>query len=938
MLKPFRIRDLHDDPPSKNVIEDSESDLYGASDVISEGSNSRDGLVQLSAADYDEIAYLHPKARLTYLDDDDGETITVGSSLELTQRLDEPPPPTTDTTNFSETIHLFDIRRSKSVRDLWKRYQRRHDGNIESLNTVFEANHPRDHSAVAESDTSDEPTSRVENNVSHIGDNDTSESFLSAFETEMARLMNSWRTANEDGTAERSSSPRQAQTESRSNIPRDTTQAFASALRNLMEVAEIISSGVKSKLPELEKHLDNARRALPRDMTDSMRNAFIVLEEQVKAMAAILNNLPETIRRENRPGGAAPFPEIPAPFSPIRGLRELSLQLGGIGQTVLETLDSSVRGAFPGYQNNYSPSFPGFPESNQRSSVPDNGLRDTPVRSGESISGPTTCSEYLPPPILPQRDAISPSHVISETVTDQRNSSQQLPQPSPSHSFSYPFALSPFPVNFSRHPWPFPAIPSHGNHNSWDSHRSHHSFGPSPTLPRFNDTVHGSAPYNATSGGHTVTQPDRPHTHSSSERPGSDSQSTRLLFIGNIGFSVTEKMVKDVFTSMGLVVDVNLPLDSRTHKHAGFGYLTFSTAADAARALRDVQGTVIDGHCINLEYLDHVPVTSVTPLDRAEQVDSAARSSSQASEIIRSDASCAGTLDSPTASGIDNPPAGPFSSWPNGDTDLSNPSSPSMHDMLPAQAEARYPPVSQLDAHMVAGQSSWTRPTISGGAENAPDSGECSGEPRAEMAGAAQGLPGSFPLDDHDNASTRRCVAPQPVTIAQRPAPSPHRLHHSPQPNPGLYPRRSVTVRVPESQRRLFNPFEASPPLRRRATERHSLRARPPVGMQTGLFGPRHRASFHHLSQPIPSEARNASAEEPNAQADEESSARAHREHSSKERAIDECVAALAQLGYGDEDNGGLQRMEIYAAAAQGELIDAIEMIEEERKAYEQRG
>jgi hypothetical protein len=30
--------------------------------------------------------------------------------------------------------------------------------------------------------------------------------------------------------------------------------------------------------------------------------------------------------------------------------------------------------------------------------------------------------------------------------------------------------------------------------------------------------------------------------------------------------------------------------------------------------------------------------------------------------------------------------------------------------------------------------------------------------------------------------------------------------------------------------------------------------------------------------------------------------------------------------------------MAVYAVAANGELVDAIEMIEEERKAYEQRG
>jgi hypothetical protein len=77
MLKPFLIRDLHDDPQQQDIVDDAASDLYNATDIISIGPHRRHGLVQLSAADYDEIAYIHPQARLTYLDDDDGEMITV---------------------------------------------------------------------------------------------------------------------------------------------------------------------------------------------------------------------------------------------------------------------------------------------------------------------------------------------------------------------------------------------------------------------------------------------------------------------------------------------------------------------------------------------------------------------------------------------------------------------------------------------------------------------------------------------------------------------------------------------------------------------------------------------------------------------------------------------------------------------------------------------
>ncbi len=79
MLKPFLIRDLEDNSQHPDIIEDTASDLYNATDV-SVGPQRRHGLVQLAAEDYDEIAYIHPQARLTYLDEDDGETITVRAS------------------------------------------------------------------------------------------------------------------------------------------------------------------------------------------------------------------------------------------------------------------------------------------------------------------------------------------------------------------------------------------------------------------------------------------------------------------------------------------------------------------------------------------------------------------------------------------------------------------------------------------------------------------------------------------------------------------------------------------------------------------------------------------------------------------------------------------------------------------------------------------
>ncbi|KAL3482389.1 hypothetical protein BJX99DRAFT_216959 [Aspergillus californicus] len=888
MLKPFLIRDLHNDPLSENIVDDSESDLYNATDVGSVTPQQRHGRVELSAADYDEIAYIHPQARLSYLDEDDGETITVGSSLELTQRLDEPPPRATDASE-PETIHLFDIRRSKSVTDLWKRAA------CPDIPLVKET--LQDTAAISGFNSS-----HTEKKSPDMGEDDTSESFLSAFETEMAKVMeessaDAEKLVSENAAAESSSSSRTEQAEPPSDIPLDPAQAFDFAMRNLVQVAVLLMSGVKSKLPELERHLDNARRALPRDMTDTMRKAFTIFEEQVKAMATTINNIPEAIRGENRTASVPHFPEFPAPQDAIRGLRDMGGQLGEMGQTLVDTFESSIRGAFPGYQDSPFFNFPGFSDSNnQHTTMPGDAPADYSTRSDNIPSESATL-----PNNLPARPTFEPQS--PEVLNQQAHSFRQMPQRVP-HSR---------PVRPPYAPGPFFAYPRSRfeRHTSWGS--------PSALGPPYT-RYERPGNFEETSSARTA-QPQQLPAELPSTRPSFDSESTRSLFIGNLGFNVTERMIKDVFTSKGLAVDVNLPSDFRTNKHAGFGYLTFDTATDAALALRDVQGMVVDGHCVNLEYLDHAPITSVIPLTRAEGPDFVTPSSPQTSGIVHHDSL---GLDSSTNSSNNALP-----SRPGANINPSTPRSEVVHDIL-AQAEARFPPVSQLDAHMLAGQSSEARPSV--GTNTASNLEEDSKATSLEESYAVpRYLPGSFPRDIQEGPISRTPAAPQRHPLFY-PRVASHQHHHPQQPHSHLYPRRAATVRSVEPHRN-FPSFAAQAPLRRRATEHHSLRGGPHMAAPLEPGVPRHRASFHHMSPPEP---QNTSTGEPRVQVPE-ANAPIHRKQSKKQRGIDDCVAALAKLGYGNEGDGGLQRMEIYAAAAKGELVDAIEMIEEERKAYEQR-
>ena len=94
MLKPFRLRHLH-------------------------GQDA--GVVQITSNQYTSTINSQPDATLTYLDDDDGEVITVGSAFELEQRLDEPVC-YNDGARLSP-MHIFDIQQSAASLAVWREHE-----------------------------------------------------------------------------------------------------------------------------------------------------------------------------------------------------------------------------------------------------------------------------------------------------------------------------------------------------------------------------------------------------------------------------------------------------------------------------------------------------------------------------------------------------------------------------------------------------------------------------------------------------------------------------------------------------------------------------------------------------------------------------------------------------------------------------------------------
>ena len=85
MLNPFQVRGLHGSPSLRETGEPAASSEHiGSGDdhpIVEDrlAPQNRVGLVQLSTSEYDDIATNHPRARLTYLDEDDGDLITVSA-------------------------------------------------------------------------------------------------------------------------------------------------------------------------------------------------------------------------------------------------------------------------------------------------------------------------------------------------------------------------------------------------------------------------------------------------------------------------------------------------------------------------------------------------------------------------------------------------------------------------------------------------------------------------------------------------------------------------------------------------------------------------------------------------------------------------------------------------------------------------------------------
>ena len=74
----------------------------------------------------------------------------------------------------------------------------------------------------------------------------------------------------------------------------------------------------------------------------------------------------------------------------------------------------------------------------------------------------------------------------------------------------------------------------------------------------------------------------------------------KKIYIGNLGFSVTEAALRWLFEAYGSVASVNIVTDQDPGQPRGFGFVEMTNDAAAAKAINGLNGKVLEGRTLNV--------------------------------------------------------------------------------------------------------------------------------------------------------------------------------------------------------------------------------------------------------------------------------------------------------------------------------------------------
>jgi len=72
------------------------------------------------------------------------------------------------------------------------------------------------------------------------------------------------------------------------------------------------------------------------------------------------------------------------------------------------------------------------------------------------------------------------------------------------------------------------------------------------------------------------------------------------LFVGGMSWDTNDSGLRAAFERFGALEDAKVITDRETGRSRGFGFVTFASSADAAKAIQEMDGTMLDGRTLNV--------------------------------------------------------------------------------------------------------------------------------------------------------------------------------------------------------------------------------------------------------------------------------------------------------------------------------------------------
>jgi nucleolin len=100
--------------------------------------------------------------------------------------------------------------------------------------------------------------------------------------------------------------------------------------------------------------------------------------------------------------------------------------------------------------------------------------------------------------------------------------------------------------------------------------------------------------------------PERAHKYTYVHTPGT-APASATLFVGNVNWDCTEAAVREKFEPFGRIVQIRWGEDRATGAFKGFFHVVMGTAAQAAEAMRGLQGSDLIGRRMRIDFSEEKP-------------------------------------------------------------------------------------------------------------------------------------------------------------------------------------------------------------------------------------------------------------------------------------------------------------------------------------------